>query len=133
MNRIYQESRGDRLKMWREKWKVSKYIRGGNEVWHSRTQRQKMSSLSVIHIKWREEEGKHLSMWRQNSETDFILFFSCFILMILLYMHMTTEQNDLVCHTFLTVGFSIFHVKKAIPKRHLTSSTDKATCVPSLS
>lgn len=45
-------------------------------------------------------------------------------------MAFCAEQSNII---FLTVWLSIFHVKEAIPKRLLTSSTDKATRVPSLS
>lgn len=65
----------------------------------------------------------------------FILFSNCFIRMLLPYniKYMITKQKCPVCHTFLTVWLSIFHVKEAIPKRLLTSGTDKATRMPSLS
>lgn len=45
-------------------------------------------------------------------------------------MAFCAEQSNII---FLTVRFPILHVKEAIPERHLTSSTDKAGCVPSLS
>lgn len=65
----------------------------------------------------------------------FILSSNCFICMLLPYntKHMNAKQNRPPCHTFLTVRFPIFHVEEAIPKWLLTSSTNKATRVPSLS
>lgn len=58
-------------------------------------------------------------------------------------MGLEVGSPDLISHgmafitshipTFLTVGFSIFHVEEAVPKRLLAGCTDKAGGMPRLS